>query len=83
MIVWIIFLFRTSAANFPALISIRKYAISVLAVILISGTLPLIIGKFIDIQQYVGIAVVVIGVLPYVFFIEFGLKLSRENRVVI
>ncbi|MEI8113202.1 MAG: hypothetical protein WCI54_06210 [Bacteroidia bacterium] len=82
MIVWIIFLFRTSAANFPAVSSIRKYAISVLAVILISGTLPLLINKFVDIQQFMEIAVVVIGVLPYVFFIEFGLKLPMKNQAV-
>ena len=80
MIVWIIFLFRNSAANFPALTPIRKYAISVMSVILINGTLPLIIGRFIDIHKYIGIFVVVISVLPYVFFIEFGLKLPMKNR---
>ena len=79
MIVWIIFLFRVAAADFPALISIRKYAISVVAVFLLSGTFPFLIGHIKDIQQYLGIIVVVIGVLPNVFFIEFGLKLPRKE----
>ncbi len=79
LIVWIIFLVRTTATDFPALISIRKYAISVLAVILISGTLPFLIGKIINIQQYLGIIVVVIGVIPYFFIIEFGLKLPGKD----
>lgn len=79
MIVWIILLFRVSATDFPALFSIRKYAISVIAVVLLSGTFPFLIGHIKDIQQYLGIIVVVIGVLPNVFFIEFGLKLPRKE----
>jgi len=75
MIVWIIFLFRVSVTDFPALISIRKYAISVVAVFLLSGTFPFLIGHIKDIQQYLGIIVIVIGVIPYIFIIEFGLKL--------
>lgn len=78
MIVWIILLFRFSAADFPALVSIRKYAISVVAVFLLSGTFPFLIGHIRDIQQYLGIIVVVIGVLPNVFFIEFGFKLPGK-----
>lgn len=78
LIVWIILLFRISATDFPALISIRKYAISVIAVVLLSGTLPILIGHIMVMQRYLGIIVVVIGVLPNVFFIEFGLKLPRK-----
>jgi hypothetical protein len=80
MIVWIILLVRISATDYPALISIRKYAISVIAVNLLSGTLPFLIGHITNIQQYLGIIVVVIGVLPNVFFIEFGLKLPGKFR---
>jgi hypothetical protein len=79
MIVWIVFLFRVSTTKFAATNSIRKYAISVLAVILISGTLPLLINQLIDIQKYSGIVVGVIFLIPYVFFIEFGLKLPLKE----
>jgi len=79
MIVWIVFLFRISVTNFPALISIRKYAISALAVIFISGTLPLVINQLIEIQKYLGIVVPVIFLIPYIFFIEFGLRLSLDE----
>jgi len=79
LIIWIILLFRISATDFPALISIRKYAISVITVILLSGTLPFMISKFIDIQKYIGIVFVMIGVLPYFFYIEFGLKLPGKE----
>lgn len=78
MIVWIILLFRVSATDFPALVSIRKYAISVIAVLLLSGTLPFLIGHIRNIQPYLGIIVAVIGVLPNLFFIEFGLKLPGK-----
>ena len=79
MIVWIIILFRVSNTNFDALYSIRKYAISVLSVIFLSGTLPFIAGKITDIQPYLGIVVALIGVFPYIFIIEFGLKLPLKE----
>ena len=79
MIVWIVILFRVSNTNFAALNSVRKYAISVLSVIFISGTLPFFAGKITDIQPYLGIVVALIGVIPYIFIIEFGLKLPLKE----
>jgi len=80
LIIWIIFLFRIPEADFPALISIRKYAISVMAIILLSGIVPLFVNQFINIQKYLGVFVGVILLIPYVFIIEFGLKLPQKEQ---
>jgi len=79
MFIWIVFLFRVSNTNYAAINSIRKYAISVLVVIFISGTLPLLIDHFIDIQKYLGIFISITFVIPNIFFIEFGLKLPGKE----
>jgi hypothetical protein len=76
MLIWIIFLFRNSVPVSPALISIRKYAISVLAVIPLSAVFPLLIVNFVDVRQNVWFVMTLIGVIPYIFIIEFALKLK-------
>jgi len=78
LIIWIIFLFRIPEADFPALISIRKYAISVMAIILLSGIVPLFVNQFINIQKYLGVFVGVILLIPYVFIVDFAMKLKLK-----
>jgi len=79
MITWIIFLFRISAKNLRTLTSIRKYVISIVVVILLGGILPILVGKIMNTTQYLGIIFTVLGVFPYFFIIEFGLKLPLKE----
>jgi hypothetical protein len=76
MILWIIFLIRISVTDFPALISIRKYAVSIFAVIILSAIIPLLINQIINNRQYFELFVAIIFVIPYVFIIEFAMKLK-------
>jgi hypothetical protein len=72
MIMWIIFLFRVSAADFPALISIRKYAVSIFAILIFGASIPI----FINTRQYFELFAAITNVIPYVFIVEFAMKLK-------
>lgn len=79
MILWIIFLFRSSVSDFPALISIRKYAVSIFAVLILSAIIPLLINQLINNRQYFELFAAIIFVIPYVFIIEFAIKLKMKK----
>jgi hypothetical protein len=74
LIIWIIFLFRVTAAYFPALISIRKYAVSIFAIVILGGFIPI----FIDAKQYFELYAAIIIAIPYVFIVEFAMKLKLK-----
>lgn len=76
LFLWIIFLFRIPAANFPALISIRKYAVSILAIVILGGFIPF----FIDDRQYFEFLAPIIVIIPYFFIVEFALKPNSRAR---
>jgi hypothetical protein len=76
MVSWIVFLFRISSVDFPGLASIRRFAISIIVTIFIAGTLPILIHNIINIRHYHDWIIVMIGVIPYIFIIDFGLKLK-------
>lgn len=71
---WVIFLFRIPAADFPALISIRKYAVAIFAIVILGGFIPVLI----DARQYYELLAPIIVVIPYVFIVEFAMKLKLK-----
>ena len=71
---WIVFLFRIPAADFPALISIRKYAVSIFAIVILGGFIPV----FIDARQYFELYAAITVAIPYVFIVEFAMKLKLK-----
>lgn len=76
LITWIIFLFRIRAADFSGLVSIRKYAVSVVAIVILGGFIPV----FIDARQYFLFLAPIIVVIPYFFIIEFAFKLKLKSH---
>ena len=72
MIIWIVFLFRIPATDFPALISIRKYAVSILAIVILGGFIPV----FIDASQYFELYAAIPVTIPYIFIVDFAMKLK-------
>jgi hypothetical protein len=75
LITWIIFLFRIRSADFPGLGSIRKYAVSLVTVVILGAFIPV----FIDARQYFEFLAPIIVIIPYFFIIEFALKLNLKS----
>ena len=78
MFIWIIFLFRVPAADFPALISIRKYAVSIFAIVILGAIIPNLINQITNNKQYFELLAAIILVIPYVFIVEFAMKLKLK-----
>jgi len=79
IITWIIFLFQTPMKNSSALISIRKYAIAILAALFINATFPILIVRLTDSYKYFELTIAIITPIAYVFAIDFARKIQLEE----
>ena len=76
-IIWIIFLFIPKMKDYPALISIRKYAMGPVLIFLIGFSIPFIVkpdNTFVALQ-----ILCIICAIPYIFTIDFAMKLQLKE----
>ncbi len=75
-IIWIIFLFIPKMKDYPAILSIRKYAIGPILIFIIGFSIPFFIKP-----DNTFAAMKVFGIIcgiPYIFIIEFAIKLQLK-----
>lgn len=76
-IILIVFLFQTKMKDYPGILSIRKYAISIILVFVLGTTIPYLVKpvSFFATQQLVELT----SAIPYIFTIDFAMKLCFKE----
>jgi len=76
-IIWMIFLFMANMNDYPAILSIRKYAVGPILIFLIGFSIPFLVkpdSNFAALQ-----ILCMICAIPYIFIIEFAIKLQLKE----
>lgn len=73
-----IFLLRLNRKEFPEVFALQKYAVALILTQLVAFAIPVVIRS--DDSTSMMLAIRIISVIPYLFLIEFTLKLKAEKR---
>jgi len=76
-IIWMIFLFRANMKDFPAILSIRKYAVGPILIFLIGFSIPFLVKPD---DNFAALQILcMICAIPYIFTIDFAMKLQLKE----
>ena len=76
-IIWMIFLFSANMKDYPAVISIRKYAVGSILIFLIGFSIPFLVKPD---DNFAALQILcMICAIPYIFTIDFAMKLQLKE----
>jgi hypothetical protein len=77
LIIWMIFLFQSKTKHYPAIQSIRKYAVTIMLYLILWVTIP----NFVKADNRIDIVKLLsfIAAIPYIFIIGFAVKMPLKE----